>query len=90
LPIRNLVAISQADAALTKMALLSPPIAVRAGWDSAVSPAIHQRKACVSSRRFNAYWSHAVSSSAGKGSKNSGPTETTPRNAPNWRLGPTG
>jgi hypothetical protein len=80
----------QADAALTKTALLSPPIAARAVRDSAVSPAIHQRKACVSSSRFNVYRSQTASSSSGKGSKNSGPTETMPRNAPNWRLAPTG
>ncbi len=52
LPIRNLVAISQADAALVKTALPASAIADCAVDDRAVSPAIHQRKAWVSSRRF--------------------------------------
>jgi hypothetical protein len=38
---RNLVEISQAEAALTKTALLSSPIAARAGRDREVSPATH-------------------------------------------------
>jgi len=52
LPMRTFVAISQADAALVKTALPSSAMAACAVDDRAVSPAIHQRKAWVSSRRF--------------------------------------
>src|SRR5580658_6647845 len=47
---RRLVAISQADATLTKMLLPWSAIAVRATSERASSPESHQRKACVSSR----------------------------------------
>src|SRR5690242_4271222 len=49
LPILNLVAISHADTALTKMSLSSDSIASRAFRVKLDAPASHQRRACVSS-----------------------------------------
>src|SRR5271157_1607962 len=51
LPNRCFVEISHVDAALTKMAFSSSPRAARALRLRLSSPASHQRKACVSSRR---------------------------------------
>jgi hypothetical protein len=51
LPIRCLVAISQAEAALTRTALAGAAIAACAAGDNRASPASHQSSAWVSSSR---------------------------------------
>jgi mRNA-degrading endonuclease RelE of RelBE toxin-antitoxin system len=50
-----LVAISQAEAALTKTSFASSMIALRAAAESARSSVSHQMKVCVSSRMRSAY-----------------------------------
>ncbi len=69
LPIRRLVVISQADAALTSFSFDSFPMARRAATGNRSFPASHHMKAWVSRRRRNDQPSQADNSSSGSGSK---------------------
>ena len=87
LPSRCLVAISQADAALTITSLSSSAIACRAGSDRRLLPESHQKNAWVSSSRRNAQLpSQAANSSSGSGSKKRSSSFIRPFMEPNSRL----
>ena len=74
LPRRTFVAISQAEAALTKMTFFVSLMTRRADCDKAELSASHHNNAWVSKRTCNVRYSQQEISSGGNGSKNSGPT----------------
>src|SRR5260370_6466502 len=82
LPRRTLVAISQAEAALTTSVFLVSAIIFLAARVSTESSASHQSKAWVSSSARTAGYSQAESSSGGRGLKNFGPTRSSPLQKP--------
>jgi hypothetical protein len=85
LPNRCFVEISQIDAALTKTVptlRLSPH--ARRRLASRLLPTTRERRACREGAA--ALYSHSANSASVIGSRNSGPTLTTPLSAPNWRL----
>ena len=84
LPRRDLVAISHAEAALTKMMLERELISLRTRGGSAGSSVSHQSKAWVSKRRFRSHSQSSISSS-GRGSKNSEPMRNFPFMLPGLR-----
>lgn len=87
---RCLVAISHAEAALTKMSFVGSAIARRAAGDRVSSPASHQSRACVSSSSRNATDPAVPRCRVLRGAtvqRNSGPTVNWPFSAPKTRCG---
>src|ERR1700732_1230369 len=84
-PSLTLIAISQAEAALTISVFLVSAMNFRAARGSAGASESHQSKEWVSSRARKECYSQVDNSLIGRGSKNSGPTHNFPFNDPGWR-----
>jgi hypothetical protein len=85
-PSRTFVAISHAEAALTKTIFLVSAITLLAGRvNAASSEATKAARGCLTARALNASY-HSGSSSEGRGSKNAAPTTSVSFIEPGWRL----